>query len=115
MSNVAVAFKRIRESNGLTQEELAEVLGVTAGHIGMIEQGRARPSYVVMDKFVSEYKFDANLFFGNAGNEDEMISANLVHTIKNLHPGVKQMMKIYNSAIDKLSFDFTELMDDPDE
>jgi len=113
-SNVAVAFKSIREAKGLTQEELAEVLGVTAGHIGMIEQGRARPSYEVMDKLVNEFKFDANILFDNAGFEDETISADLVQTVRNMHPGMKQMLKIYNSTVDQLSSDFTELMKNPD-
>jgi len=113
-NSVAVAFKSIREARGLTQEELAEVLGVTAGHIGMIEQGRARPSYEVMDKFVSIYKFDANILFDNDGYEDETISADLVQTVRNMNPEIKQMLKIYNSTVDQLSSDYTELLKNPE-
>ena len=41
-------IKRIRLSNGYTQEELAEAIDITARHISDIEQDRSKPSYEVI-------------------------------------------------------------------
>ncbi|QQK74212.1 helix-turn-helix domain-containing protein [Salicibibacter cibarius] len=44
-------LKYVRASYGISQEELAEMLGVTAGMIGLIERGRRNMSAKLMTKF----------------------------------------------------------------
>jgi len=114
-SNIATAFKNIREVKRLTQEELAEVLGVTAGHVGMIEQGRAKPSYEVMDKLVNEYGVDANSFFRKVIYDDEAARASLAHVVRNMNPEMKQMIKFYAYAIEQLSVEYNERKEFSDE
>ena len=113
MSSIAAAFKFIREIKNLTQEDLAEVLGVTPGHVGMIEQERSYPSYEVMDRLVNEFKVDANLFFGRGSHDDEALNLSLVNSVLNMNPEVKQMIKLYAHLIDKISTDPRDIEEFP--
>jgi len=65
----ANTLKEIRKIKGITQAEMAEDLGVSAGYIGVLEQGRSLPSYPFMLKVVVKYKPDANMFFGIGKDE----------------------------------------------
>lgn len=42
-------IKTIRKSRSITQEQLAEIVGVTVGHISLIERGLAYPSSEKVD------------------------------------------------------------------
>jgi len=106
---VASAFKNIRDKKGLTQEELAEALGVTAGHVGMIEQGRAKPSYEVMDKLVNEYGVDANLFFRSEVFDDNAVGIAFINSIQSMSPEFKSFIKLYSQHMDQLSIELREL------
>ena len=48
-------LKQLRESRGLTQEELASSLGVTAGTIGNYEQGQRLPKDDIMWMSIAQY------------------------------------------------------------
>jgi len=109
VSYVASAFKNIRDIKGLTQEELAEALGVTAGHVGMIEQGRAKPSYEVMDKLVNEYGVDANLFFRSEVLDDKTVGVAFINSIRSMSPQFKGFIKLYSQHMDQLSIELREL------
>lgn len=39
------AFKRLRKERGLTQEEVAELLGYAASTVSKIESGKQTPSF----------------------------------------------------------------------
>ena len=47
-------IKMLRTEKGLTQEKLAEALGVSLEHIGKIERGKRTPS---LDLVISMFKF----------------------------------------------------------
>ena len=60
----------IRRSNGLTQEALAEVLGVTPKHISHVECGSSSLSWKFLAKFCSLYNVSLDyLVFGKPDNE----------------------------------------------
>ena len=51
---LGMRIKRLRVAKGLTQEKLAEALGVSLEHIGKIERGKRTPSLdlvIAMSKF----------------------------------------------------------------
>ena len=56
-------FKDIREESGLTQNEIAEKVGITRQHIGAIENGLAKPSPSVAKKIAETLKFDWTRFY----------------------------------------------------
>jgi len=109
--HVATFIKLIRLANGLTQEKLAEVIKRTPGHVGMLEQGRALPSYEVMERLINMYGLDANLFFNDAWLDAKPINASFVNVVKNMPDKVREQFKSYIYAIDWFSQDES----DPDE
>jgi transcriptional regulator with XRE-family HTH domain len=56
-------FKKIRESKGYTQEQLATVIGVDRSLISKIENGSARPSPEKAKKFAELLGFKWTRFF----------------------------------------------------
>ncbi len=56
-------MKRIRKDRGLTQEEVADKIGVSRAYVGYIEQGRNAPSLEVLEKIARVLKTPINSFF----------------------------------------------------
>ena len=48
--------REIRESKNLSQDELAKLSGVSASHIGFIENGERQPTLLVMRKLAKALK-----------------------------------------------------------
>jgi len=51
-------IKNYRSDRGLTQEDLAEKVGVSRVYIGYVEQGRNTPSLEVLEKIAKSLKVD---------------------------------------------------------
>ncbi len=56
-------IKRIRKSNGLTQEKLAEAVGIETGSLSAIESGRHFPSLITLEKIASKLNVRLQAFF----------------------------------------------------
>jgi transcriptional regulator with XRE-family HTH domain len=104
-SHIATVIKNIRLAHGLTQEQLAEKIERSPGHVGMLEQGRATPSYDVMKKLIYEFDMDANLFFGGTRRDAKSISAVVVQAVENMPSEVKECLRLYAHVVDQFSND----------
>ena len=100
---VSTVIKNIRLSHGLTQERLAEVIERSPGHVGMLEQGRATPSYEVMEKLINEFDIDANLFFSGTRRDAESISAIITNAVQNMPSEVQECLRLYARVVDQFS------------
>ena len=49
-------IKKFRHDQGLTQEDLAEKVGVSRVYIGYVEQGRNTPSLEILEKIAKALK-----------------------------------------------------------
>ncbi|MCI9247400.1 MAG: helix-turn-helix transcriptional regulator [Clostridia bacterium] len=49
-------IREIREKKGLSQDELAKLSGISASHIGYIENGERQPTLLVMCKLADALK-----------------------------------------------------------
>jgi transcriptional regulator with XRE-family HTH domain len=56
-------IKRIRKQLNLTQEKVAEKVGVSTNYIGFIEQGRYSPSLEVVEKIAKVLKVKVSDLF----------------------------------------------------
>ena len=56
-------LKKIRNSYGYTQEELAEKIECSTRHISDIEQDRAKPSYEILIRICNIYKISIDNIF----------------------------------------------------
>ena len=100
--HISLVLKTVRKVNNLTQEEIAGEIGVSPGHIGSLEQGKANPSYEVMEKIVDKYDIDANLFFGRTQKNTKSINASTVKIMQNLLLEVNERMTTYARDIDEI-------------
>lgn len=55
-----MTFKELRVSNGLTQVQMAEMLGISQKSISMIEIGERKPSPRVIKRIKATFKLSAN-------------------------------------------------------
>lgn len=47
---LGVSIQRLRKARGISQEELADKIGISRTHMGHIEQGRRKPSLAILEK-----------------------------------------------------------------
>lgn len=55
--------QRLRKTQGYTQEELAEYIGISRTHMGHIEQGRKSPSLELVDRIAKKLKVKVSDLF----------------------------------------------------
>jgi transcriptional regulator with XRE-family HTH domain len=58
MIYIGKTARHLRESIGLTQQELAEKLGITNVHLSNIENCKASPSQVLIDRYSELFDID---------------------------------------------------------
>lgn len=56
-------LRKLREDKGLTQEQLAERIGITANVAGQFERGKIFPNYETIANIINVLDIDANLLF----------------------------------------------------
>lgn len=56
--------KKLRKERGLLQVELADIVGVSTGYIGSIEQGIRYPSLKVLEKIAKALKTSLSNLLG---------------------------------------------------
>ncbi len=83
-SFVGYKLKKIRSERNITQAELAEKAGVSAGLIGQIESGKVEPSIKTLEKIASALSISPCFF---VSEEDEVSSL-----IKTMNPKVRQLL-----------------------
>lgn len=63
---VSDRLKELRALKGITQEELAKIVGLKRSAIGMYESGRRRPDYETLELFADFYNVDMNYIMGRS-------------------------------------------------
>ncbi|MCP1109726.1 helix-turn-helix transcriptional regulator [Ohessyouella blattaphilus] len=63
VDNMGAVIKKARRDRGLTQEELAEKVGVGSRHIMALENEGKNPGYDVLAKIIQTLDFSADLIF----------------------------------------------------
>lgn len=58
-------LKEIREKNGINQQQLAEIVGISREYITMIENGQRTPSVNVAKKIAEIFDIEWTIFFEN--------------------------------------------------
>jgi len=112
-NSCAQTFKLIRMANGLTQNQFSEQLDISSSYVGQIEQGKAFPSYELLNKVVEIYGVDANLFFdgGSAANLIDNSFYKLISDMSNNQlDGIKSLLKF----VTNVSILHNEILDNPE-
>ncbi|MBE3584743.1 helix-turn-helix domain-containing protein [Desulfofundulus thermocisternus] len=88
-------LKALREEYGLTQAQLANLAGVTAGLIGQIEQGKVQPSLKTLEKLSEVMGVSPCYFIMEPGAVDQMLSL-MNPELRELlmHPNVQSVLNL---------------------
>lgn len=95
-------LKSLREEYGLTQAQLANLAGVTAGLIGQIEQGKVQPSLKTLEKLAEVMGVSPCYFIMEPGAVDQML--NLMNPeLRELlvHPNVQSVLSMVGNLNEK--------------
>lgn len=62
-------IKEIRELRGLTQQELADMIGCSGGHLSMLERGKKRVNYDHLNRLSNALQVDPHELIGGPAGE----------------------------------------------
>ena len=62
-------LRALRKARGLTQQELGELLGVSASAVGMYEQGRREPDLATLVKLADIFGVSVDHLIGRTGRK----------------------------------------------
>lgn len=71
MSSFSIALKTLRKQRGLSQAELAELLGMSKAAISMYETDRREPDFETMEKIADFFNVDMNYLYGQKVKDGE--------------------------------------------
>lgn len=94
-ASLGYKLKVLREEQGLTQTHLAQLVGVTPGLIGQIEQGKVQPSLKTLEK-ISEAMGVSPCYFIIEASSLEQILSTLTPELREmlLHPNVQSVLAL---------------------
>ncbi len=64
MSGFPYIFRKIREQSGLTQQQLADKLGISRSAVGMYEKGEREPNFETLELIADTFNVDMNYLLG---------------------------------------------------
>lgn len=104
MDNLYLFGKRIKElrkAKNLTQEQLAEIVGLDAKQIGNIETGAGFTTMTTLEKLAKQFDVEiADLFEFNHNKPRKDLVNKLINQIKNADDNdLKLISKIVNSVL----------------
>jgi len=71
MSEFKKMLKYLREREGMSQQELANKLGIAKSTVGMYESGRREPNFETMEAIADIFNVDMNFLHGDKGSEND--------------------------------------------
>lgn len=78
MANFSRVFKELRLEMGLTQQELANKLGVSRSAVGMYEKGEREPDFETLETIADFFNVDMDYLLGRS-NYSTQISTIAAH------------------------------------
>ena len=101
MGDFANVFKQIRIKHGLTQQQMADKLGVSRSTIGMYENGEREPNFETLELIADFFNVDMNYLIGKKSDVEDYY----------LNPETKQIaQEIYDNPDMRSLFDMSRKM-----
>lgn len=72
MGDFPNSFKHIRKKSGLTQQQLANKLGISRSAVGMYEKGEREPNFETLELIADTFNVDMNYLLGEKPSTEVM-------------------------------------------
>ncbi|SCX52277.1 helix-turn-helix domain-containing protein [Lysinibacillus fusiformis] len=69
---LGVRLKYLRKSNNKTQQDIADILGITRPAYTAYEQGKRNPDYEILEKIADYYNVSIDYLLGRTDNKDAL-------------------------------------------
>ncbi len=105
MKAVGQRIKQAREAKRLTQEQLAEKVGLTASHISVIERGIKSPRLETLVEILNTLKVDANSILSDVLSVSNEIVSSLLSDKLSALPETQQrkILRVLDTLIQETS------------
>ena len=105
LKSIGQRIKQARKAKGLTQEQLAEIIGLSASHISVIERGIKMPRLETLVEILNILKIDANFILADVLSVSNEIVSSLLSSKLSALPGNKQkkILRVLDTLIQEIS------------
>lgn len=69
---LGVRLKYLRKSNNKTQQDIADILGITRPAYTAYEQGKRNPDYEILEKIADYYNVSTDYLLGRTDNKEAL-------------------------------------------
>ena len=81
MSDIAKNLKKVRESKGVTQTELAKVIGKSAQAVSAWECAKAEPSSAMIEKIAKALDVKKEDIYGRSSSDDTPLNFDILNAM----------------------------------
>jgi len=74
MDGFADVFKKLREEQGMSQQELANALKISKSTVNMYERGERRPKFEVLEAIADYFNVDTDFLLGRTNKTTKLIT-----------------------------------------
>lgn len=74
MGNFYKVLKSLRTANGMTQDELAQVLKISRSTVGMYEKGDREPDYETLESIADYFNVDIDYLLGRTNKTTRIVN-----------------------------------------
>ena len=93
MGNFQNIFRQLRIASGLTQNEMAEKIGISRSTIGMYETGAREPDFETLEKIADFFNVDTDYLLGRS-NKTTILPETIVQYSSLTHRDTRDIEKI---------------------
>lgn len=91
MATLGERLKKLRESRSLTQDELAEALGVSKQAVSQYERGVRRPDYETLSAICDLFNVSSDFLLGNSNRTTRLLDENQLSLVGEFYTFVRQV------------------------
>lgn len=95
-------IQKYRKLKGMTQEELAKVIGVSRATLANYERGNREPSFDTIEKFVTTLNIPSTVYFKNIDTSEDVLWAfknSILNEVITLAKGMREKEKMSEEEI----------------
>ncbi|NEW07142.1 helix-turn-helix transcriptional regulator [Paenibacillus sp. SYP-B3998] len=90
----------LREKHALTQEELANKLGISRAALSHYETSRREPDYDTINKVASFFKVSVDYLLGRTDNSDQFLDSDVRDFVDNLELSDDKILEKFALTVD---------------
>lgn len=95
-------LKNLRKQKGLSQAQLAEIIGMSAKNITKIETGKSFPRAENINKLLNLFNVSENVLFSGSDKFEIKQNSNKIEALKIINNASDKHIKIYLSMLKQL-------------